>query len=62
MAELKPCPKCGEKPKCDWYYRYDEFIAETDRRFEYCCCNLSTGLYKTEEEAIEEWNRRADNG
>lgn len=62
MAELKPCPICGEPPECDRYHRYNELSLETEYRFKYSCCGFSSGLCKTEEEAMKAWNRRADNG
>ena len=57
MAELKPCPFCGGKPFI--YYSgspsngtFAEVICKE------CGCQTQRMLYS---EAIEAWNRRADN-
>jgi Lar family restriction alleviation protein len=59
MNELKPCPFCGE----------DNPIMQVDKEeysLTYCVqcwhCDCRTDDYPNEEEAIERWNRRADNG
>ena len=61
MTELKPCPFCGGKAR----------IVENDpfgsQRKEFRCygviCNGCDAHFwkNTEEEAIDAWNRRADN-
>lgn len=60
--ELKPCPFCGGAavlkvvPHTEitpYYVRCDNFS---------CSVHVSTCLRNTPEEAIELWNRRADNG
>lgn len=50
MAELKPC-KCGQ----------DRFIFHTAIGYKVICkCGHNTkGFYKTEEEAIDAWNKRS---
>lgn len=55
MNELKPCPFCRGKAKLQSYYK-DHCV--------YCTkCNASTmKWFPTEIEAIEAWNRRADDG
>ncbi len=60
-TELKPCPFCGEKRKSRLIGK--RFTGEY--RVEHFCeyiTLLGRKLYKTEQEAIEAWNRRADNG
>lgn len=56
---LKPCPFCGRRPskvrKYDEYYR-----VECKGKSSNCFIRPKTGLYETEEAAIEAWNRRAD--
>lgn len=57
MAELKPCPFCGSPA---------ELTGECDMVWvrcsnEDCWCQMVT-RFDEPEEAIEEWNRRADNG
>lgn len=59
MDELKPCPFCGCKARV---------LTTSDFYYEVLCLNLeckinpATRFYKKEEEAIEAWNRRTDNG
>ena len=70
MAELKPCPFCGGKARMK-YGRYNLLGAyggaENDREWAgvYCKkCNVSQPprLYSTKTEAMEAWNRRAEDG
>ena len=55
MNELKPCPFCGSKP----------FVWRTNHRTYIECPNLTAESHrimmsgKSDEEAIEAWNRRA---
>ena len=57
--KLKPCPFCGGK---------GEIFRGTTYGFHYLyeprciTCECALGVYETEEQAIEAWNRRADNG
>lgn len=72
--ELKPCPFCGNtnihKTNCRELEDCAHFeVCDTDiLYFAYVCsvnhggCGATTGYYETEEEAIEAWNRRADDG
>lgn len=56
MAELKPCPFCGGKAEM-LNYSPSEWLV-------YCpaCQGMVEQWRKTEQEAVEQWNRRADNG
>lgn len=67
MAELKPCPFCGRKPKVKmlYYPTGGECIIECKPIFRKahkqilrCCANID----RAEKEAIEAWNRRAEDG
>ena len=67
MAELKPCPFCGRKPS----KVHEHYIVGTAKIYYSVSCKApmskcgikpSTGFYKTQEEAIEAWNRRAGDG
>lgn len=68
MNKLKSCPFCGGEAevfdyniKCDFYEdKEDEFIAPYTVHCKRNCCFLGKD-YETKEEAIEAWNRRADN-
>ena len=53
MTELKPCPFCGSKHIC---------IKKTNVGTWLQCerCFVEINLYRTEEEAIDAWNRRAE--
>ena len=63
---LLPCPFCGEDAAI-WYFPIDGlrnhesyYVGCTNNN---CGCELEhTGGYRTLEEAIEKWNRRANNG
>ena len=61
MNRLKPCPKCGEAwvyvSDGDYYSGYESFGYRVS-----CQCGYawkSIGWHKTEDEAVEAWNRRA---
>ncbi len=62
MTELKPCPFCGGEPISYYIPPHEHYIVDFPP-FEgagyvecpHCDCGLSA---KTEEEAIEKWNRR----
>lgn len=61
MAELKPCV-CGSENWCVWY------CCTPDKRdivgYYVDCddCGEATSVYKTEEEAVEAWNRMEVDG
>ena len=63
MNELKPCPFCAESS-----VHIEKHVAYTPTGYLYLvrCSNIpfcgirQTGFF-TEEEAVEAWNRRADN-
>ena len=68
MAELKPCPFCGGK-MVEVLNRLEEepemeLIGLTEDNWNVLCrdCFGFGGTRRTAEEAIEAWNRRADNG
>lgn len=57
MDELRPCPFCGGK--ADIHYAYTWGL---QNQYEVRCdlCPCAMGVHGSEQEAIEEWNRRAD--
>ena len=57
MIELKLCPFCGGRAEM-----YDGITFRSQRQYEPRCvkCECAIGLYDTEEQAAEAWNRRAD--
>jgi Lar family restriction alleviation protein len=62
MAELKPCPFCGSKAFLSEFV-YDLELGRVKMQFVECNgCHATTYEYDTEEEAIEAWNRRAEDG
>ena len=62
MTELKPCPFCGGT-NTKMYSQKDSslhgFIHLCDG-FDDCMVKVESRLFSTEEEAIEAWNRRAN--
>lgn len=59
--ELKPCPFCGGEAVI---WTMDEFD-DGDFYYRAECRNCQAGFgvnHETKEEAIESWNRRADDG
>lgn len=60
MAELKPCPFCGYKGveilADDNEYLYYRFFSQCQK------CGAGAKRGHTKEDAVKEWNRRADNG
>ena len=66
MAELKPCPFCGRKPSkvreikvpmISGFFYTVECKAPQSK----CGIKPTTSYCNSREEAIEAWNRRADN-
>jgi Lar family restriction alleviation protein len=62
--ELKPCPFCGRKPsKVREYYAVGTkniyYAVECKAPNTKCFVKPKTTFFKTQEEAIEAWNRRA---
>lgn len=56
MAELKPCPFCGGEATL--WHDYG-----VDRPWNILCrCGGRVGYFVTKKEAIEAWNRRANDG
>ena len=58
MSELKPCPFCGGEGCVQEHV----FIGLTSTFGVVCldCCCETRQFYYTKEDAIEAWNRRAD--
>ncbi|MGN1130863.1 MAG: Lar family restriction alleviation protein [Ruminococcus sp.] len=63
--ELKPCPFCGSIPIINEIPPHKHFLVDMPD-YEGACfveCSCSCAITAdTREEAIEKWNRRADNG
>lgn len=59
MAELKPCPFCGEHPVRVCLPGGKEYIMCSN---ENCSCQPMVAAYKYKGAAARAWNRRADNG
>lgn len=60
--ELKPCPFCGGEAKI---HTSEEFFLIDKKKFSsvFCKnCQATSRYFNTSKEAIEAWNRRADNG
>lgn len=55
MDELKTCPFCGSKAEI--YQHYDSLWT-----VECVVCFAATWPRKNKEDAVEAWNRRANNG
>ena len=61
MAELKPCPFCGNKPRLIEKDPFGQFRKELNVFGVYCDCGAV--IWKcSEEDAREAWNRRVENG
>jgi Lar family restriction alleviation protein len=73
MSKLKPCPFCGSEEadiiaSIDSEHGIECFLDELSQyqgechNFYVCChkCNGNSGYYRTQEEAIAAWNRRAE--
>ena len=65
MAELKPCPFCGRKMKLMTVKIDDiehQLFGHDDPAQEICPIMRGITWVGTEREAVDVWNRRADNG
>lgn len=62
MTELKPCPFCGEEPEIVSYISYHKTVYKVRCNNRDCPIIAATLDYISIEDAIEAWNRRADNG
>ena len=60
MAELKPCPFCGGDGVIVKYKLSEKIPFESWRAYCPKCSHCT--YYREEKDAIEAWNRRADNG
>ncbi|MBQ3603931.1 MAG: hypothetical protein IJA02_08835 [Clostridia bacterium] len=58
-SKLKPCPKCGEEMSIE-YACGEYFVLPTNRGCYFC--DGFNEMHSSEEQEIEAWNRRADNG
>ena len=58
--ELKPCPFCGGKPFVS--HRFPLFGEEATIAVVCEECNASTQRKRTEQKAINAWNRRVNDG
>lgn len=68
MTDLKPCPFCGRNHGLlvTSIHRLDDVKIEQwsvycDASGGKCGCGASCGYHASKEEAIEAWNRRANN-
>lgn len=60
MENLKPCPFCGSKAFVAEIIGINTLYAVFCPADEDYCIKPSTKYYKTREEAINAWNRRAE--
>lgn len=59
-TKLKPCPFCGEEATLQGYFApYEEIAFYVACSGEFCEVSPMTNDFRTEQEAIEAWNRRA---
>ena len=59
--KLKPCPFCGSSD-IGLGWRLPLFGEETTKFVVCNCCGCMTAPFRNENEAVEIWNKRADNG
>ena len=59
MAELKPCPFCGDKDLID--YEYQNYYSSPYCRLRVACrkCGARGPLCDSKEQAIDAWNKRS---
>lgn len=63
MAELKPCPFCGSNQLDIFYYDpFDGYQGNCGSYVILCPRCRARVKYETKAEAIEAWNRRAEDG
>lgn len=61
MAKLKPCPFCGCEGMYGYYYDPFDGYQGNLKRYRIRCMACGAALERNaKEEAIEAWNRRAD--
>lgn len=54
MAEIKPCPKCGEVPTIG-YACGEYFILPISKAIGTCVCSSFTKMHASKEQEIEAW-------
>jgi Lar family restriction alleviation protein len=59
MAELKPCPFCGNSAWANFVYKPHSNKTRCVVKCTKCNARLE---YRDEKSAVSAWNRRADNG
>lgn len=59
MDKLKPCPFCGAAANIRFDFKHDYVVFCTN---EFCMLNELEYGFDSEEEAINTWNRRTNNG
>lgn len=64
MSELKPCPFCGGRMRVDYELHPLRYAVVHVSKFYFTdiCYGGTDYEYRTEEEAIEVWNRRVNDG
>ena len=63
MFELKPCPFCGGEARTPFYYDPFDGYKGNLGRYRVRCSKCSAEIEeRTMQEAIEAWNRRAEDG
>ena len=60
MAELKPCPFCGDKVTI--IRREKNFQTRIEKTNGLCRCGFVFTIFSEINKFEEKWNRRADNG
>lgn len=60
MTDIKPCPFCGGE--AETLKDFDCLLSEWQYYIQCKKCYSSSHLYKTDDEAIAAWNRRAKEG
>ena len=62
MAELKPCPFCGGEADVVYIKWCACYIVKCQNEYEVCDVIPATKYCCVESDAIEAWNRRAEDG